>query len=68
MHQARGDAAAIRERAKATAEGIEMLSKAMARQGGAQAANLRVAEQWVTAWKASRSMISSISIYEMGVL
>ena len=52
IHQAKGDAAVIRERAKATAEGIELISSAIAGSpGGHQAANLRVAEQWVAAWK-----------------
>ncbi|CAK9035823.1 unnamed protein product [Durusdinium trenchii] len=51
IHQAKGDAAAIRERARATAEGIEMISAAMRVPGGPDAAKLRVAEQWVAAWK-----------------
>lgn len=52
IHQAKGDAAVIRERAKATAEGIELISAAIASNaGGHQAATLRVAEQWVAAWK-----------------
>ncbi|CAE7212856.1 STOML2 [Symbiodinium sp. CCMP2456] len=52
MRQARGDAEAIRERAKATAEGIRMISSAIAEsRKGEQAASLRVAEQWVSAWK-----------------
>lgn len=49
--EAKGDAAAIRERARATAEGIEMISAAMRVPGGPDAAKLRVAEQWVAAWK-----------------
>mmetsp|Transcript_63075 Transcript_63075/g.118060 ORF Transcript_63075/g.118060 Transcript_63075/m.118060 type:complete len:366 (+) Transcript_63075:47-1144(+) len=52
MRQARGDAEAIRERAKATAEGIREISAAIAEsRKGEQAASLRVAEQWVAAWK-----------------
>ena len=36
--------------------GIELISAAIASNaGGHQAANLRVAEQWVAAWKAGRS-------------
>jgi len=50
--QAEGDAQAILERAKATAEGIRVLSGAISgSQGGDKAAALRVAEQWVGAWK-----------------
>lgn len=48
---AEGEARAILERAKATAEGIELLSKALGEKGGEKAAALRVAEQWVGAWK-----------------
>jgi len=50
--QAKGEAEAIRERARATAEGIRLLSSAISdSKGGEQAASLRVAEQWVGAWK-----------------
>lgn len=50
--QAKGEAEAIRERARASAEGIRLLSSAISdSQGGEKAATLRVAEQWVGAWK-----------------
>merc|ERR1719188_1447724 len=50
--RAEGEAKAILERAKATAEGIKLLSGAISgSQGGEKAAALRVAEQWVGAWK-----------------
>merc|ERR1719188_117428 len=50
--RAEGEARAIEERAKATAEGIRQLSKAISSSaGGQQAASLRVAEQYVAAWK-----------------
>lgn len=50
--KAEGEAQAILERAKATAEGIRLLSSAIAGSpGGEKAAALRVAEQWVGAWK-----------------
>jgi len=49
---AEGEAQAILHRAKASADGIRMLSKAISdTPGGQQAASLRVAEQWVSSWK-----------------
>lgn len=49
---AEGEAQAIRERARATADGIQLLSAAISGSpGGDRAAALRVAEQWVGAWK-----------------
>lgn len=49
---AEGEARAILERARATAEGIQLLSTAISSSpGGEQAAALRVAEQWVGAWR-----------------
>jgi regulator of protease activity HflC (stomatin/prohibitin superfamily) len=50
--RAEGEAQAILERAKATAEGIRLLSSAIASsKDGEKAAGLRVAEQYVAAWK-----------------
>jgi len=50
--RAEGEAQAILERAKATAQGIRLLSDAISTSsGGEKAAALRVAEQWVGAWK-----------------
>lgn len=49
---AEGEARAILERARATAEGIQLLSAAISSSpGGERAAALRVAEQWVGAWR-----------------
>lgn len=49
---AEGEARGILERARATADGIQLLSTAIhATPGGHDAAALRVAEQWVGAWK-----------------
>lgn len=49
---AEGEARGILERAKATSEGIRLLSHAISSsKGGEHAAALRVAEQWVGAWK-----------------
>lgn len=50
--RAEGEAQAIVERARATAEGIRLLSNALTLSpGGEKAAALRIAEQWVGAWK-----------------
>lgn len=50
--RAEGEARAILERAKASAEGIRQLSSAISdSRGGEKAASLRVAEQYVGAWK-----------------
>jgi len=47
MNRARGDANAILARAEATAEGVKILATALASDGGAAAAQLRVAEQYI---------------------
>eukprot|EP00928_Gymnodinium_smaydae_P063991 TRINITY_DN47437_c0_g1_i1.p1 TRINITY_DN47437_c0_g1~~TRINITY_DN47437_c0_g1_i1.p1 ORF type:complete len:433 (+),score=103.52 TRINITY_DN47437_c0_g1_i1:109-1407(+) len=50
--RAEGEAQAILERARATSEGIRLLSSAIAEsRAGEKAVQLRVAEQWVGAWK-----------------
>lgn len=49
--RAEGEAKAILEKARASAEGIRLLSSAITAPGGERAAALRVAEQWVGAWK-----------------
>merc|ERR1711865_882112 len=49
---AEGEAQAILQKGKATAESIRMVSQAITCQpGGEQAAGLRVAEQWGSSWK-----------------
>jgi len=61
--RAEGEAQAILERAKATAEGIRLLSSAISgSKGGEQAAALRVAEQWVAAWKEMASQSNTIVV------
>ncbi|CAI5472656.1 unnamed protein product [Closterium sp. Yama58-4] len=49
MNRAKGEAEAIVARARASAEGIAMLSRALMAEGATQAASLRVAEQYVAA-------------------
>ncbi|CAI5471288.1 unnamed protein product [Closterium sp. Yama58-4] len=49
MNRAKGEAEAIVARARASAEGIAMLSRALMAEGASQAASLRVAEQYVAA-------------------
>jgi len=61
--RAEGEARAILERAKASAEGIKLLSIAMTgSKGGHQAASLRVAEQYVNAWKEMASKSNTIIV------
>ncbi len=50
MNRAKGDAAAILARAEATARSVDMLSSVLSAPGGAAAAQLRVAEQYLTAF------------------
>lgn len=45
-----GEAEAIYRRADATAKGLNLVSEAVTTQGGAQAASLRVAEQYLAAF------------------
>jgi regulator of protease activity HflC (stomatin/prohibitin superfamily) len=47
MNEAEGQAAAILAVAHATAEGLRMVGQAIAAQGGVEAVQLRVAEQYV---------------------
>ena len=51
VNRAKGEAEAIVAVAHATAEGIERVARSIAVQGGADAMNLRVAEQYVEAFK-----------------
>lgn len=50
INRAKGEAEAIVARARASAEGLSLLSGSLLQQGGAQAASLRVAEQYVQAF------------------
>lgn len=47
MNQAKGEASLIETVAQATAEGLRMVSEQVQTPGGVQAANLRVAENWI---------------------
>jgi len=61
--RAEGEAQAILERAKATAEGIRVLSTSISgSEGGEKAAALRVAEQWVGAWKEIARTTSTVVV------
>ena len=61
INEAEGQAAEIRLVAEATAMGLAQVAKALQREGGDVAANLRVAEQFVSEWgklaKESNTMI-----------
>jgi regulator of protease activity HflC (stomatin/prohibitin superfamily) len=48
INEAEGQAAAIRAVAAATAEGIQQVASAIRKDGGMEAVQLRVAEQYVT--------------------
>jgi len=50
VNRAKGEAEAIREVAKATAEGIELVAIAIGKAGGEQAVALKIAEQYVAAF------------------
>lgn len=50
INRALGEAEAILARAKATAEGITMVSQSLKENGGVEAASLRVAEQYIQAF------------------
>ncbi|XP_042389320.1 stomatin-like protein 2, mitochondrial [Zingiber officinale] len=50
VNRAKGEAEAILVRSQATAQGLKILSEAMKSEGGAEAASLRVAEQYITAF------------------
>jgi regulator of protease activity HflC (stomatin/prohibitin superfamily) len=51
INRAQGEAEAIRNVAMATAEGVERLATAIQKQGGKDAVGLRVAEQYVSAFR-----------------
>ncbi len=51
INRAKGEAQAIVAVAEATAEGLQKVGKAIGEQGGADAVNLRIAEQYVDAFK-----------------
>ncbi|PHT46423.1 Stomatin-like protein 2, mitochondrial [Capsicum baccatum] len=50
VNRAQGEAEAILSRAQATAKGIALVSRTLKEHGGAEAANLRIAEQYVQAF------------------
>ncbi|XP_065046953.1 uncharacterized protein LOC135678281 [Musa acuminata AAA Group] len=50
VNRAKGEAEAIIARSQATADGLKILSEAMKAEGGAEAASLRIAEQYITAF------------------
>lgn len=50
INRAQGEAEAILARAKATAEGIAMVSQTLKETGGVEAASLRIAEQYIHAF------------------
>jgi regulator of protease activity HflC (stomatin/prohibitin superfamily) len=71
-NRARGESEAILARAAATAKGVEMLSGALNAPGGAAAAQLRVAEQWLAAFgniaKSSTTVLLPASAGDPGAM
>ncbi len=59
--QATGEAESIRLKAEATAEGLRVVAKSLT-EGGKDAASLRVAEQWIGAWKQIAKESSTVVI------
>jgi regulator of protease activity HflC (stomatin/prohibitin superfamily) len=61
INRAQGEASAIRMIAEATAAGVQSVAAAIAAKGGVEAANLKIAEQYVSAFanlaKQSNTMI-----------
>lgn len=70
INEAEGQSAEIRLVAEATALGIAQVAKALQREGGEVAANLRVAEQFVAEWGKlageSNTMIIPANMADMG--
>jgi regulator of protease activity HflC (stomatin/prohibitin superfamily) len=58
---ATGEAESIRLKAEATAEGLRVVAKSLT-EGGKDAATLRVAEQWIGAWKQIAKESSTVVI------
>ncbi|XP_020092863.1 stomatin-like protein 2, mitochondrial [Ananas comosus] len=50
VNRAKGEAEAILARSRATADGLRLLSESMKAEGGAEAASLRIAEQYIKAF------------------
>ncbi|MBS1197945.1 MAG: stomatin 2 [Proteobacteria bacterium] len=72
INKAEGDAKSIQMIADATAAAVEAVGKAIGKEGGRDAANLKVAEQYVSAFgnlaKSSNTMIVPASVADVATL
>ena len=72
INKAQGDATSIRLIAEATAAAVTAVAESLAREGGQQAANLKVAEQYVTAFaylaKTNNTLIVPANMGDMATL
>jgi regulator of protease activity HflC (stomatin/prohibitin superfamily) len=72
INRAQGEAAAILARAEATAKAIREIADAIGTQGGVQAVNLRVAEQYITEFgnlaKATNTLILPANVADVAGL
>jgi len=72
INKAEGDAKSIQMIAEATASAVEAVGKAIGKEGGRDAANLKVAEQYVGAFgnlaKSSNTMIVPASVADVATL
>jgi len=72
INKAQGDATSIRLIAEATAAGVTAVAESLAKEGGQQAANLKVAEEYVTAFanlaKANNTLIVPANMGDLATL
>jgi regulator of protease activity HflC (stomatin/prohibitin superfamily) len=72
VNKAQGDATSIRLIAEATAAAVTAVAEALAKEGGQQAANLKVAEQYVNAFaylaKANNTLIVPANLGDLATL
>ncbi|MHB8668797.1 MAG: SPFH domain-containing protein [Burkholderiales bacterium] len=72
INKAQGDATSIRLIAEATAAAVTAVAESLAKEGGQQAANLKVAEQYVNAFanlaKANNTLIVPANLGDMATL
>ena len=72
INKAQGDATSIRLIAEATAAAVTAVAESLAKEGGQQAANLKVAEQYVNAFaylaKTNNTLIVPANMGDMATL
>ncbi|MEM8548484.1 MAG: paraslipin, partial [Pseudomonadota bacterium] len=72
VNEARGESEAIREVAKATAEGLAMVAQAVTREGGPEAMQLRIAEDYLVRFgnlaKEGNTLVIPANLSDMGAM